>query len=100
MTNREAGSEIPLIAGRLSKLSLALRPGVILGVAVAGVVGMVGIVQWDQQLMLTGVVAALVIVALNLVVVAARHWHLRNTEPAATYVDAEDVVRMRRPRSR
>jgi len=100
MTNREAGSSNNLIALRLARVSAAMRPGVILGVAVAGVVGLVGLVQWDQQLMLTGIVAALAIVALNLVVVATRYWHRRNTNPGAVYVDAEDVVRMRRPNAR
>ena len=77
-----------------------MRPGVILGVAVAGVVGLVGIVQWNQRLMLLGVIAAIVIIALNLVVVAVRYWHLRNTDPGATYLGAEDVVRLRGPKAR
>ncbi len=72
----------------------------ILGVAIAGVVGIVGIVQWDQQLMITGLIAALVILALNVVVVTTRHWHRRNTDPGALYADAEDVVRLRRPNAR
>lgn len=100
MTNREAGSRILTTIDRVSRLSVALRPGLILGVAVAGVVGLVGLVQWDEQLMLTGLIAASVIVVLNLVIVAARHLHGRNTDPSAAYMDAEDVVMMRRPKAR
>lgn len=100
MTNPPVRSRNSSLSERAARLSLAMRPGVILGVAVAGVVGLVGIAQWNQQLMLTGVLAAVCIVALNLVVVALHHWHRRNTKPGEMYATAEDVVRMRRPKAR
>jgi len=71
-----------------------------MGVMVAGVVGLVGLVQWDQGLMLLGIIAALVVVAVSAVASAARYWHMRNVDPGASYVGAEDVVRLRSPRTR
>lgn len=100
MTNREAGARNSSLSERSARLAVAMRPGVILGVAVAGVVGLVGLVQWSQQLMLTGVLAAIVILVLNFVVVATSHWHQKNTNPGEIYATAEDVVRMRRPKAR
>lgn len=100
MTNERVGNYQATSVDRLRRLSLALRPGVILGIAVAGVVGLAGIVQWNQRLMLLGVIAAFVIIALNFVVVAVSYWHGRNTDPGATYLGAEDVVRLRGPKAR
>ena len=84
----------------LASVPGSLRPGAVLGLAVASVVGIVGLVQWDLQLMLIGLLAGAALVVINLVVVAVRHWHARNTAPGATYVAAEDVVRLRSPKSR
>ena len=59
-------------------------------------VGLVGIVQWNQQTIQIGFVAGLAVIVVNAVAAAVREWHLRNTAPGATYVDAEELVRLQR----
>lgn len=100
MTTRYADEEQQTVLTNLRSAPSALRPGAVLGMAVASVVGIVGLVQWDLQLMLIGLVAGVAIVVTNLIVIAVRHWHAGNTAPGATYVDAEDMVRLRSPKSR
>lgn len=77
---------------------VSLQSGAVLGIAVASIVGIAGLVQWDLRLMLIGLLAGLTIVVTSAIVVALRHWHARNTAPGATYLSAEDVVRLRSPR--
>lgn len=96
MADRESGSPNIPSAAQLHTFQTSLRPGAILGVVVIAVVGLVGIVQWNQGLIITGFVAGVAIMALNAVVVAVRFWHKRNTQPEATYVDAEEFVKLRR----
>ena len=100
MANTDLGTATIEVAQRARRLPAKLRPGMILGVSVVGLVGLVGVVQWDQRLILTGLIAGMAIIFLNGIVVALRHWHLRNTSPGATYVDAEDLVRLRQPKTR
>ena len=96
----DVGNSAIIALQRARRFLSALRPGAVLAIAVAGVVGVAGLLQWNQKLMVIGLVAGLVIVSLNVVVVAVRRWHRRNTTLAATYSQAEEVVRLRSPRSR
>ncbi len=67
-----------------------------LGLVVTVVVGLVGLVQFDQRLMLIGLIAGPTILLLNAVLAALRRWHNANTRPEATYVSAEEMVRLQR----
>lgn len=88
-------------ADRLQRAPLAqLRPGVVLAVVVVSVVGGAGIIQWDRRLVIIGLISGAVIMALNVVGVALRRWHRRNTQVGVAYADAEVVVRLRSPRKR
>ena len=78
----------------------SLRSGAVLALAVSSVVGIVGLVQWDLRLMLIGLIAGVAIIVTNAIIAAIRHWHARNTEPGAAYLPAEEVVRLRSPKSR
>ncbi len=66
-----------------------------LGLVVTVIVGMVGLVQLDQRLMLIGLIAGPLIVILNVVVSGVTTWHEKNTRLEATYLDAEDMIRLR-----
>lgn len=70
-----------------------------LGLVVTAIVGLVGLVQLDQRLMVIGLSAGLLIVLVNAVVAAVSRWHEKNTRPEATYVSAEDMIRLQRLRS-
>lgn len=72
----------------------ALRPGAMLGIIVAAIVAMVGLVQLDQRLMVIGLLAGPIILIANAVVVAVSRWHVSNTQPGALYVDAERLVEL------
>ena len=85
---------------RLQLLGAELRPGAMLGLSVSAIVGIAGLLQLDQRLMIIGIFAWPVIFVLNGVVVALGRWHRRHTRPGATYVNAEEVVRLQRLRSR
>lgn len=61
---------------------------------VAAIVGLTGLVQLDQRLMLIGLIALPLIVALNAVIVGVRQSHLQNTQPGATYLSAEEMIRI------
>ena len=87
------------VIARIEHLAIALRPGAMLGLVVTSMVGLVGLVQWDQSLMLIGLIAGPLLFALNAVLVGISNWHRRNTEPEATYVSAEDMVRLQRLQS-
>lgn len=80
---------------RVETIGLALRPGAMLGLVVTVIVGMVGLVQLDQRLMLIGLIAGPLIVILNVVVSGVTTWHEKNTRLEATYLDAEDMIRLR-----
>lgn len=82
-----------------TSLASHLRPGAVLAVSVVAVVGCVGIFQWNQALIITGLVAGVVILMLNIVLAAISHWHRENTQIASSYSAAEDMVRMRRAMS-
>jgi hypothetical protein len=96
----EVGNNAITVSQRARRFLSALRPGAVLAIAVAGVVGIAGLLQWNQELMVIGLIAGLAIVSLNVVGVAVRRWHRRNTTLAATYSPAEEVVRLRSPRAR
>gem|GEM_PF-1792269 len=89
-----------LRAARARRLLTRIRPGAVLAVAVISVVGLVGIFEWDQRLIVTGFIAGMMIVAINIVVVTTQHWHRRNTQPEIIYPSAEEVVRRRTPQRR
>lgn len=67
-----------------------------LGLVVSVVVSGVGLVQLDQRLMLIGLLAGPLILLLNAILVGVSRWHWKNTQPEATYVEAEDMVRLQR----
>lgn len=77
-----------------SAFGTALRPGAMVGLVVAGVVAVVGLLQLDERLMLIGLLAGPIIVVLNAVIVAVRHWHSSNTRPGASYVHAEEMIKL------
>lgn len=77
-----------------SAFGTALRPGAMVGLVVAAIVAVVGLLQFDERLMLIGLLAGPVIVALNAVIVAVRHWHSSNTRPGASYVHAEEMIKL------
>ncbi len=65
-----------------------------LGLIVAVIVGLTGLVQFDQRLMLIGLVALPLILALNAVIVGVRQSHAKNTRPGAAYLSAEEMIRL------
>ena len=79
---------------RLQRFGTELRPGAMLGLIVAAIVGLTGLVQFDQRLMLIGLVALPLILALNAVIVGVRQSHLQNTRPGAAYLSAEEMIRL------
>ncbi len=70
-----------------------------LGLVVTVIVSLVGLVQLDQRLMLIGLIAGPLIVLLNAVIVGVLRWHHKNTHPEATYLSAEEMVRLQRLQS-
>ena len=66
---------------------------------VAAIVGLTGLVQLDQRLMLIGLFTLPLTVALNAVIVGVRQSHLQNTQPGAAYLSAEEMIRMQRASS-
>ena len=79
---------------RIQLIGMHLRPGALLGLIVSVVVGAVGLVQLDQRLMIIGLFAGPTILMLNAVYIAVRSLHAKNTSPCATYVSAEEMVRL------
>ncbi len=77
-----------------SAFGTALRPGAMVGLVVAAVVAVVGLLQFDERLMLIGLLSGPIIVVLNAVLVAVRHWHSSNTRPGAAYVHAEQMIEL------
>jgi len=73
-----------------------MRPGAMLGIIVAAVVAIVGLVQLDERLMMIGLAAGPFIVLTNAVIVAIARWHYANTRPGVGYVSAEDMIRLER----
>jgi hypothetical protein len=76
-----------------------LRPGAVVAVSLITVVGGAGVLSWDRERIITGLVAAAAVLAINVIVVAIRRWHVGNTRLDAAYSHAEDVVRLRSPRA-
>ena len=72
----------------------------ILALAVISVVGVVGLFQWNQRLIVIGFVAGATIIAINIVVVTTQRWHRDNIRLDTSYETAEEVVRRRTPRQR
>lgn len=91
---REAGPH----TAPIGRVRAQIRAGVVLALVVVTVVGVTGIVQWSQRLVVTALVAGVAILGVNLIVVLIRHWHRRNTALESSYAGAEEVVRLRRPR--
>ena len=81
---------------RIQLIGIYLRPGALLGLIVAMIVGTVGLVQLDQRLMIIALLAGPTILMVNAVFVAVRRWHAKNTSPGATYVSAEEMVPLQR----
>jgi len=75
------------------------RPGVVVALSVVTVVCGAGVLSWDRERIITGFVAGAAVLAINVVIVAIRRWHLGNTRLEAAYSRAEDVVRLRSPRA-
>ncbi len=66
------------------------------GLIVAAVVSVVGLVRFDQTLMIIALLSWPAILMLNAVVVAVMRWHSSNTQPGAAYVSAEEMIRLER----
>ena len=61
--------------------------------------GGAGVLSWDRERIIIGFVAAAAVLAINVVIVAIRGWHVGNTRLDVAYSPAEDVVRLRSPRA-
>jgi hypothetical protein len=68
-------------------------------VSLITVVGGAGVLSWDRERIITGFVAGAAVLAINVIVVAIRRWHVGNTRLDAAYSPAEEVVRLRSPRA-
>ena len=98
MHQRERSESIRDFMARSRRGLERLKPGVFIALVVTSVVGITGIVQWNQRLVIIGLLSGAALIAINIVAVLISHWHRRNTRLDASYASAEDVVRLRRPR--
>ena len=76
----------------------SIRSAAIIALVVAVIVGTVGLARWDLRLMTVGLFAGVAIGLVGIAVAMLGRYHAANTAPGATYLSAEDVIRLRSPK--
>jgi len=69
-----------------------LKPGVFIALVVTSVVGITGIVQWNQRLVIIGLLSGAALIAINIVAVLISHWHRRHHNEIAKLERCQLVV--------